>query len=750
MSATSRAWTAGHILFFSCCVSAGAAGAAGSELTVPAGGIDFRFDSGSGRWLSAHETASGAALLTSGARIPQVTITHGGVTSVTTGRFHLWSILGANSTTIDGGGSRIAQDVSGGSTRVKIESMAGEWRVHQEFTLGGEAGSLERRVRLTWNGEGETLLRWVDLLTPIAGVEEWQTLQAPGYAGILRRNLTALPMGEWKPDDRADPDVPGRRPGLMILSRPGAQLLTWSFDRAIPSVATVHRSDWGVSFQHRFFASCRLRKGQAVTVGTQYFMLQKGDLRDGLAKMRKFWRKAGLERQDETPGWGRSPAIYEVHLGRFGSRAPYPDIQALTADLERIADLGFDVIQLMPRFPYPHYRVHDYLDIETHYAPEPALRAFIRRAHELGLKVLLDVVMHGVADRRNSPDGRFDRHPFLDQHPEWFSYTEDGRVAQTYTWAFDHASPSFVDYISQVFAEYIRRLDVDGFRVDAATWNLFPNWAAGLPRPGYLSFYGSVPMFERVRKEVRAIKPDTLFITETTGPLFATGFDLTYNYDELWTYGGLLPLRSESGWSVWRHKINARQLAEWLDLRDRVFPDRWQKVRQADSHDTWMRGRNRFVRDLLGIEGARLLFALCAFLDGGVMVWAGGEEGSEDFYRNILRARRDSSAMRGEIDYLALRPDNDRVFAPLWTQHGEWAIPVLSFSPKALETRLPLDALGLKPDVTYKLIERVSGSTRIATGAGLRHLSLELPAYGVQVWTISESEAAASGDQVRR
>lgn len=52
-------------------------------------------------------------------------------------------------------------------------------------------------------------------------------------------------------------------------------------------------------------------------------------------------------------------------------------------------------------FPFPNYRVVDY-SIEAHYAPERDLRRMVDRAHRLGLKVLLDVVMHGVVAEKGT------------------------------------------------------------------------------------------------------------------------------------------------------------------------------------------------------------------------------------------------------------------------------------------------------------------------------------------------------------
>jgi glycosidase len=529
----------------------------------------------------------------------------------------------------------------------------------------------------------------------------------------------------------------------MVMRRGGNNLLIWPFSRTIPAFTFVQRGDWGVWLTHRFMVPCRLRQGQSVEAGSQFLRLERGDLAAALGRFQGFWDEAGVRLEGETPAWGQDARIYEVHLGRksFAQGVvyePYPEIARLIEDLPRIAGLGFNIVQLMPRFPFPNYSVHDYLDIDTQYAPKADLIRMIRRAHELNLRVFLDVTMHGVADKTTNQGAIFDHHPWLTAHPDWFEWTEDGRLARTYTYSFDHASPGFRDFITQVFSTYVRDLDVDGFRVDAVTWNFFPNWAANLPRPGYESIYGSAAMFERVRREVRKIKPDTVFYTESTGPLFRTAFDLSYNYDEKEFWAALIPVISKRGYAGGTAPaINARELAEWLEMRRAVLPRGSIKVHHADSHDSYeWGGLGQFRREAFGVDGARLLFAFSALIDGGVMNYAGAEQGSEEFYGKVLALREAIPALKdGDCDYLAVRPANDRVFAPLRSYRGQQALPVLSFSTEPIRTELPLEALHLDPNAAYTLREEFSGVTRTALGRELARLPVDLPPYGVQLWT---------------
>jgi maltooligosyltrehalose trehalohydrolase len=86
--------------------------------------------------------------------------------------------------------------------------------------------------------------------------------------------------------------------------------------------------------------------------------------------------------------------IYELHVGTFTERGTY---ESAAERLEELAALGVTTLELMPVAAFDGTRGWGY-DGVAHYAPfaaygtPAALGAFVDRAHELGLAVLLDVV----------------------------------------------------------------------------------------------------------------------------------------------------------------------------------------------------------------------------------------------------------------------------------------------------------------------------------------------------------------------
>lgn len=96
--------------------------------------------------------------------------------------------------------------------------------------------------------------------------------------------------------------------------------------------------------------------------------------------------------------------VYELHVGTFTREGTFA---AATKKLPYLAELGITAVELMPVSSFPGARNWGY-DGVLPYAPSQrygrpeALKAFVDRAHELGLMVLLDVVYNHFG-----PDGNY-------------------------------------------------------------------------------------------------------------------------------------------------------------------------------------------------------------------------------------------------------------------------------------------------------------------------------------------------------
>jgi glycosidase len=713
------------------------------QVRVTNGRIELRFSRETGRWLSLIDPKDGEVLLDSGHYLSPVLLTVGGHTTVTRGQQQVWSIedvenIGTATELVKWRTRQI-----GDTSWFELKTSQGNWTIWQDYGFDSGSGFLLHRVRIRWDGKGMKMIRWVDLRTPSITQPGRTTLAAPGN-GFLYQPADYLPMGQWP----ALPEVPGIdapawRLGIIAVFQMGRTLVIWPFSNDIPSIMLMNRSHWGIWIEQRMLAACRLHPGQVLEAGTQLIRLYPGPIKPAMKHFHSFWDDMDVRLQDETPDWGKDARIYEVQIGHMrelseSSLKPYETITDLKNDLKRISDVGFNIIQIMPRMPFPSYSVHDYFDIDIQYAPENELRQMIDRAHEMGLKVFLDVVLHGVTDKSINPEAVFDHNPLLAEHPGWFSYTEEGKIAMTYTYAFDHRNPEVQDYMAEVFSFYIEKLNVDGFRVDAVTWNCFPNWSEDLTRPAYSSLYGTATMMDMVRKEVHRINPEIVFYNEAAGPLYYRSFDLSYNYDEQWLYSAILSGRRPVGRSTRRWSepgMTAQDLGEWLEMRRLCMPEGLLRVHHVDSHDAFYNSGSLYRKEMLGEEAARMLFALAAFIDGGVMSFAGAENGSENFYNQVLTLRKSIPALQtGTCEYLTVVTENEWVFAPLRRKGNDWALPVLSFAKEPLTVSLPFDNIGLEADTVYTLLEAFSGKEVSGKGRELRSLRIQLEPLGVQLW----------------
>jgi maltooligosyltrehalose trehalohydrolase len=166
------------------------------------------------------------------------------------------------------------------------------------------------------------------------------------------------------------------------------------------------------------------------------------------------WKGAGPE--------GR--VIYEMHIGTF---TPEGIWSAATEQLPRLADLGVNLLEVMPvaEFPGRFGWGYDGVDLfaPSHlYGRPDDFRAFVDRAHALGMGVILDVVYNHLG-----PDGNylkaFSTAYFSEEHT-----TDWGDAIN-----FDGADSEPVrDFFLGNAAYWIDEYHLDGLRLDA-TQNIY-------------------------------------------------------------------------------------------------------------------------------------------------------------------------------------------------------------------------------------------------------------------------------------
>lgn len=311
--------------------------------------------------------------------------------------------------------------------------------------------------------------------------------------------------------------------------------------------------------------------------------------------------------------------IYSVYVR---SHSPEGTFLSLIGDLDRIRDLGTDIIWFLPIHPIGvkgkkgslgcPYANRDYRDVNPAYGSMADFRHLVDEIHERGMKVMIDVVYN-----HTSPDS-----VLFEQHPEFFYRDADGRPGNKYgDWSdvidLDYAVPSLWDY--QIESLRFWAGIVDGFRCDVASLVPLDFWKAA-------------------RAAVQEVNPDCIWLAETVHRSFGAlarrlgynasrdseafeAFDLEYDYDVREVFDKVL--RRQAPLSAW---------VDLLCFQEAVYPENYNKLRFLENHD-----QPRIASVIRSESDLVNYTAMLYFLKGTTLLYAGQEW--EDTYLPSLFER---------------------------------------------------------------------------------------------------------------
>ncbi len=203
--------------------------------------------------------------------------------------------------------------------------------------------------------------------------------------------------------------------------------------------------------------------------------------------------------------WWRGAAIYQIYPRSFADSNGdgIGDLPGITAHLDHVASLGVDAIWISPFFTSPMadygYDVADYCDVDPTFGTLADFDALVARAHQLGLRVTIDLVFAHTSDqhpwftqsRASRTSERADWYVWADARRDgtppsnWQSvfggpaWTWDARRRQYYMHQFlkeqpqlNGHNPAVQDALLDVARFWLKR-GVDGFRLDALNHALF-------------------------------------------------------------------------------------------------------------------------------------------------------------------------------------------------------------------------------------------------------------------------------------
>ena len=218
------------------------------------------------------------------------------------------------------------------------------------------------------------------------------------------------------------------------------------------------------------------------------------------------------------PDWWRGAVLYQIYPSSYADSNGdgVGDLRGIVSRLDYIAALGVDGIWLSPVFVSPMadfgYDVADFCDIDPLFGTLDDFRALLARAHELGLRVVLDQVYSHTSDRHAwFEQSRQDR---VNARADWYVWADpkpDGTPPNNWLASFGGAAwrwePRRAQYCLHNFlpsqpdlnvhnpavqaalldvARFWLDLGVDGFRLDVANYYMHDrSLRDNPPRPGY-------------------------------------------------------------------------------------------------------------------------------------------------------------------------------------------------------------------------------------------------------------------------
>ena len=301
------------------------------------------------------------------------------------------------------------------------------------------------------------------------------------------------------------------------------------------------------------------------------------------------------EEMFEVPEWAANKVVYQIFPSRFAAsrsvdkelwyKAPitsmdnlHGDLRGIIEHMDYIQDLGIDVLYMTPIFKSNSchkYDTIDYYQIDPSFGTKEDLKELVQKAHERGMKVVLDAVYNHTGREffafqdilEKGEKSKYLDWYFIDDLPlksEW------GEIPNFKCFAYyggmpklNLKNPEVEKYITDVASYWIKECDIDGWRLDVGDEISHLFW-------------------KNFRKAIRSVKKDMLIIGEIwhyAGDfLEGDEWDTVMNYP---FYLNLIDLLADK-------KINVSQFVQNLGylegrLNKKCYPLMWNLI---DSHDT--------------------------------------------------------------------------------------------------------------------------------------------------------------------
>lgn len=377
----------------------------------------------------------------------------------------------------------------------------------------------------------------------------------------------------------------------------------------------------------------------------------------------------------------KNDVIYSVYVRNYGENGIFKEVEE---DLERIKDLGVDIIWLMPIHPIGvknkkgslgcPYAIKDYRKINPEYGTLEDFKSLLNEIHNKGMKCIIDVVYN-----HTSPDSWL-----VENHPEFFYRRKDGSFGNRVgDWTdvidLNYENKALWDYQIETLKYWVS-MGVDGFRCDVASMVPIDFW-------------------KKAREEVSKINKDTIWLAESVHLSFVKAlrkegvnahsdcelyeaFDILYDYDV-----------NEEFNNYFNGKGRLKDYINMLSLQESIYPNNYIKLRFLENHD-----QERAMKKIKDFELLKVWTKFMYFQKGTSLIYNGQEALEEktpslfdidkinfkntneelvNLFRSLYSMKKDKIFREGYYDINTI--DNKEIVVAVYEMNNEKLYGIFNF-----------------------------------------------------------------------
>lgn len=385
------------------------------------------------------------------------------------------------------------------------------------------------------------------------------------------------------------------------------------------------------------------------------------------------------EQKFDHPKWAINATLYEMNMRQFTKEGT---LKAAEKHLPRLAQLGVSILWLMPVFTIgyerrkgslgSYYSTQNYTMINPEFGTITDFKKFVKKAHSLGIKVILDwVANHTARDAE-----------WTKTNLDWYEWdNEKNEIATPFDWSdtakLNYNSNEMREAMINALEFWVENCEIDGYRMDMAM--LVP-----------------IDFWDTAIKRIRKINKDLFFLAEAEGPEFhKVGFHATYG----WATHHLLN-------DIAKGNASANDLANMMRSDAVIYNSNSMRMQFTSNHDENSWNGTEFMR--MG-QAAEQMAALTFVLDGMPLIYSGQEVGLnrqleffdkdeicwttdtkfEKLYSELCELKKSNPALRAAkkgADIVRIDTnDNHNVFAIKRIINGVGVIALFNFSGNGVD-----------------------------------------------------------------